>query len=127
MSYGKRVQKTYATTGHKMSAVAAALPIYQINQGELTQKLRGALVLAFSRERHPVKRLAEVADTNVATAKNWLEGRSTPQALQLLRLMATVPEFQAEVRKLTAMEADMDPEFARDFQKLATAFQARRA
>ena len=33
----------------------------------------------------------------------------------MLRLMATVPEFAAEVRRLTAQHADLDPEFARVF------------
>lgn len=43
-----------------------------------------------------------------------------PDALHFLRLMATIPELQGEVRRLAGMESDIDPEFARD---LTHAFQ----
>jgi hypothetical protein len=117
-------QKTYGAGAHKMSA-AIALPIFQINQGQFTERVRTALVLHFSRERNAHKRLAERADVNVGTAKNWLEGRSVPQGLHLLRLMATVPELQAEVRRLCAMEADCDPELEREIHDLFRVWQRR--
>lgn len=105
-----------------MSA-AAALPIFQINQGQFTERVKTALVLHFSRERNAHKRLAERADVNLGTAKNWLEGRSVPQGLHLLRLMATVPELGAEMRRLTGMMSDMDPEFERELHRMFDTYQ----
>lgn len=98
--------------------MSAALPIFAINQGEYTDRVRGALQTAFGRLGHPVKHLAKCADVNITTAKNWLDGRSTPQGLHLLRLFAMVPELQAEVRRLTGMMADGDPEFDRALNDL---------
>lgn len=104
----------------------AALPIFEINQGQYTERVRGALQMAFARFGHPVKQLARCADVNITTAKNWWEGKSTPQGLHLLRLFATVPELQAEVRRLTGMMADGDPEFDRALNDLLALHLRRR-
>lgn len=124
MSYGKRSQNFYGGRGSKvLTAVAVAAPVFQINQGQYQGVVKGALRLAFVNEKYPVKKIAQIADTSEATAKNWWEGRSTPIGLHLLRLIATVPELQSEVRRLTAMESALDPSFERELHGLFDTFQ----
>lgn len=120
MSYGKKAQNISGAEGAKVLPDA---PVFQINQGEYQKRITGALRLAFVNDRFPVKKIAELADANEATAKNWWEGKSTPLGLNLLRLMATVPELHAEVRRLMAMGSDLDPMFEREMSKLVATFQ----
>lgn len=90
----------------------------RVDQGEFTEMISGALKRAFGKERSAVKRIAQLADCNPRAAQNWLEGRNAPDGLHLLRLAAMVPEMQGEVRRLIGMEADLDPELARDLSRL---------
>lgn len=91
-------------------------PVVAFGQHDLTEAVSGALQRAFAGRSSPVKEIARVANANVQTAKMWWQGRNCPDALYLLRLMAAVPELQAEVRRLTGMQADLDPEFDRAMQ-----------
>jgi hypothetical protein len=109
-------------SGSDQQMTALAL---EIGQGEYTTIVRDSLRRAFGAERHAVKRLASVANSNERTAKNWLDGRATPGGLHLLRLMATVPGFQAEIRRLTGMAADCDPEIEREISDLFRVWQRR--
>lgn len=118
MSHEKVGRNFRSGKDHAMTALAL-----EIGQNEYTEIVRDALRRAFGRERHAIKRLAGAANSNERTAKNWLEGKATPGGLHMLRLMATVPEFQAEVRRLTGMQADMDPEFERELHGLIRAYQ----
>jgi hypothetical protein len=88
--------------------------------------LGGALQRAFGSHKSAAKKLALVIDRNERTAANLLSKRNLPDALNMLMLMATVPEFAAEVRRLTGMQANMDPEFERDLQRLVTQYQKMR-
>lgn len=112
-----------------MAAMAQAqpAPAFAMTQGQYQETVSNVLRVAFGRQRHAVKQLARTAGTSASTAKNWLEGRSTPIGLHMLRLMATVPELQAEVRRLTAMEADLDPEFDREFHQLVASYTRMKA
>lgn len=86
-------------------------PILTMDQFDYQRTVSGVLKGAFGQERHGAKKLAEAAGTNVSTAKNWLDEKSTPQGLHLLRLIATVPELQSEVLRLAAIETAMPAEF----------------
>lgn len=99
---------------------------FQITQAEYIARTTGSLRLAYVNERMPIKKLADDAGSSVATAKNWWEQRNAPEGLYHLRLLATVPEYQAEVRRLTNMQADMDPEFERDLARLLQTYQQKR-
>lgn len=101
---------------------AAVAPVLSMPQNAVAARFGEVLRVAFGRERHAVKRLAQTAGASNRTAENWLRGENAPDALYLLRLMATVPEFAGEVRRLTAMEAMHDPEFHRDFQRAMQTF-----
>lgn len=105
-----------------MAAALAYLDDYHGVVGTLSDTLQRA----FGGRASPVKALAAAANINVRTAENLMAGRSAPSALVMLKLIAAVPEFAAEVRRLTGMHADLDPEFERDFQKLMQTYAARR-
>jgi len=89
--------------------MGAAAPVLDMRRAEFTEIVCGALEAAVANTRNPAKSLARIANTNVRTAENWLSRKCTPRGLTLLQLIAKVPELQAEVRRLTAMEADLDP------------------
>lgn len=125
MSHGDGKRKIQGATAHKLEGPMSALA-FQLTQHEYTQRLTGKLRLAVSNERMPVKRLAEMAQSSVATAKNWYEQRNPPEGLYLARLLSVVPEFQAEYRRITSMEADLDPELGRELNNLLLSYQRMR-
>lgn len=100
-----------------MSALALS-----IGQYEFTDRICDALRQHVEGNASGVKSLARAANANVRTVENWLAKRSTPDGLHLVRLMATIPEVQAEVRRLAAMEADLDPNFERDMDALVRTY-----
>lgn len=54
----------------------------------------------FGDRKHAVKHLARAARTTPGTAKNWLSRRCTPQAENLIALMAELPELKEAVDKM---------------------------
>lgn len=97
--------------------MSAALA-FKITHGEYTKRITGQLRVAFANDRYPVKKIADVAECSVATAKNWWEQRCAPEGLHLARLVAVVPEVGGEYRRITNMETDLDPELERDVLQL---------
>jgi hypothetical protein len=65
-------------------------------------------------DRHAAKRLGNILECSPRTAENFLLGRTTPSGIHFLRAYAMIPEFTAEVRRLTGMAQSMDPAFERD-------------
>lgn len=100
---------------------------FNIGQDEFTQRICDAIRRSVAGDASGVKTIAKHANANVRTVENWLAKRSTPHALHLVRMMAAMPEVQAEVRRLAAMEADLDPEFERDLLTLIGTYQRRKA
>jgi hypothetical protein len=86
-----------------------------------------ALQAAFGFGRKAARAIADCANCNEKTALGWLNGHSSPGFIHTLRLMATVPEFQAEVRRLAAMATDLDPELERDLSDFVSRIQRRMA
>ena len=103
-----------------------AAPVLAIGQAEFEAVVSNALQAAFGHLRNPVKALAKVANKNERTAENWYTGKCAPNGLALLQLMAQVPELQAEVRRLTAMESDLDPRLERQLHETFLLFQQTR-
>jgi hypothetical protein len=106
-----------------MSALQRLAPVHEIGQHAFDQYINAAIRRGLANDRNPVKTLAAAGDVNIGTSKNWWEGRNTPQSFQLLKLMARIPELAAEVRRLTAMETDIHPEFERDLAQAFATFQ----
>lgn len=99
--------------GYNVNAVALS-----IGQAEYTDRIGGALRAAAQNHPDGLKGLARAANSNIRAVEAWIAKRSTPNGLHLLRLMATIPEVQAECRRLAAMEANLDPEFERELSSL---------
>ncbi len=100
-------------------------PIDEIGTNDFTEICGDALYTAFGRFSAPIKRIAQVANVNERTAKNWWEKKCAPGPIHTLRLMAHVPEFQGRMRELTAMEADLDPELERSLMETIRLMQMR--
>jgi hypothetical protein len=71
-------------------------------------------------DRHAAKRLGNILECSPRTAENFLLGRTTPSGIHFLRAYAMIPEFTAEVRRLTGMAQSMDPKFERDLAMFLT-------
>jgi hypothetical protein len=99
------------------------IPIDTLGQNELDKAHGEILRTAFGAASAPIARIAEIANVNERTAKNWYEGKCSPGLLSALRLMAHVPEYQGEMRRLAAMESDIDPNFERAMSEAITLFQ----
>jgi DNA-binding transcriptional regulator YiaG len=98
-----------------------------MGQYEFTEAICDAIRRAIELDPFGVKTIARAANANIRTVENWAAKRSTPDGLHLVRLMATVPEVQAEVRRLAAMDADLDPEFERDLARVLEGYQRLKA
>lgn len=62
-------------------------------------------------DNHAAKRLARILECSPRTAENYLSGEYAPGGIYFLRAYALIPEFAAEVRRLTCMEQSLDPQF----------------
>lgn len=71
-------------------------------------------------DRHASKRLGNILECSPRTAENFLLGRTTPSGIHFLRAYAMIPEFTAEVRRLTGMQQSQDPAFERDLAMFLT-------
>lgn len=96
---------------------------HNISKQELADIVSVGLRRAFGDEKSAIKRIMRVANCNERAAENWYAGKNAPNALYLLRLIAEVPELQAEVRRLTAMESDLDPHFEKAMSEAVRLFQ----
>jgi len=94
------------------------LPIDEIGERELAKRIGDALIVDFGNHKATNKEVAKKAGSpSVKTAENWTAGNNPPSLLYFLRLYAKSPALQAEVRRLTAMEAGIDPNFQREFAR----------
>lgn len=99
---------------------------FALDYSSVLDALHAPILKAFGSAKSAAKELARAANCNERTAANLLAKRNLPDALHMLKLMAAVPEFAAEVRRLTGMETDLDPEFERDMSKLFVQWQRMR-
>lgn len=104
-----------------------ALPAYEITQGDWLKASQTAMQAHVGDDRSGAKKLADILECSPRTAENYLQGRTAPSGLHFLRALASIPEFQAEVRRLSAMQADMDPEFDRAAMALLQVYQRRQS
>jgi hypothetical protein len=107
-----------------MNAMAPAL---SLTQRDAESAVSQALTAAFGFGRRAARAVADVAACNERTALAWLNGTSTPDFVHTMRLMAAVPEFAAEARRLAGMATDLDPELERDLSDFVSRIQRRMA
>lgn len=115
-------------SGPSSARIIQFAEVHKLSSDDLGTIVASALQNAFGDEKSAIKRIMDVSKCNERAAKNWYQGKNAPNALFLLRLIATVPELQAEVRRLTAMESDLDPHFERAMSQAMELFtRLRRA
>lgn len=95
----------------------------RITKAHATTAIAAALQEAFRDKSAPIARVQKIAGVDRKTAAAWYYGRSSPQAEHLLTLALRIPELKGEVRRLLCMEADLDPDFQREFTALAQRYQ----
>lgn len=132
MSRSESGQVPYLEKGQDLvSAVATAdrAPIQDMDNSQFQGVVTSIIRRVFGAERHAAKRLSEAAGVTVETAKNWLKADvpTTPQGLHLMRLMATVPELQAEMLRLAAIQTTMPAEFEQAFLAAARVYRRVKA
>lgn len=110
VSYGELPQNIRGANGVKISA-----PILAMDKGQFTKAFQKILHEEYGDQRYPLQKIAEDAGAVESTAKNWWEGRCAPGALHLAKLETRNPGIASAMRRLKAMEADLDPEFERAF------------
>lgn len=93
---------------------------FGLSQGQWQDASSAAMRAHVGNDRHAAKRLSNILECSPRTAENFLLGRTAPSGIHLLRAMAIIPEFAAEVRRLTGMEAALDPMFGRDLVDFMT-------
>lgn len=116
MSYPKMPGKFSGRSDRKFSRMTALA--LTLTQRDAERAVARTLQSVFGYGRRAARAIADAANCNEKTALGWVEERGAPGFVHTLRLMAAVPEFAAEVRRLTGLQADMDPGFERDLQRL---------
>lgn len=94
--------------------VLAKPEAFSITQQSWSDRAAQAMRDHVGDDRHAAKRLCNILECSPRTAENFLLGRTTPSGIHFLRAYAMIPEFTAEVRRLTGKEASQDPTFERD-------------
>lgn len=90
-------------------SVARTAPVHDLGQREFDTIVGDAIHADLREERYPIRKLADAANVNERTAKNWWERKGSPQGLQLAKLVAVFPTLKAEYARICAMETEFDP------------------
>lgn len=98
---------------------------FGITQLEWSERSSEAMRTHVGDDRHAAKKLSTILECSPRTAENFLLGRTTPSGIHFLRAYASIPEFTAEVRRLTRMEQSMDPLFEQAAMAFLRVAQAR--
>jgi hypothetical protein len=98
-------------------------PIDKITERQFAQIVSDALQAHYGPMKGSAKCCANDAGASVATAKNWLSGLCPPSSVYLKRLESKVPGLAAEMRRLTAMEAEQSADFQQQLSLLMTMLQ----
>jgi len=101
-------------------------PILSMGTDQATTALHGSLRRELDGQDSPVKRVAKGADVNLRTAENYWDKKNLPGLVPAIRLMATMPEFAAEVLRLAGLQTNLDPRLDRAINDLMrAAFEAK--
>lgn len=102
------------------------IPAYELTQGDWLKISADAMKRHVQGFESEAKRLADILKCSPRTAENYLQARTAPSGLHLLRALASIPEFEAEVRRISAMETNSDPHLERAMSALVNAYQRRK-
>lgn len=101
--------------------------IYELNAHEGAEICSLVVREHYSQHASPIKQFARDVEINEHTARNIYEGRNAPNFLTALKMMAAIPAFAAEARRLIGMEANLDPAFNEALNRVMQEFQKMQA
>lgn len=84
-------------------------PAFEMTTAEWNETSSGAINAHMRDNGLSLKELAQEIGCSDRTAENYVSGRTAPAGLHFLRCIAVIPEFQAEVRRVSAMAGEADP------------------
>jgi hypothetical protein len=99
----------FAPSRNKFSAHSGKVLAFSITQSDLTERCQKVMRAHVGNEENAAKRLARDLACSVGTAKNYLEGRTTPQGIHDARAMAVIPGYLALKAELAGLELALDP------------------
>lgn len=80
-----------------------------VQERDLAKQVASALIVDFGHYRSTHKTIAQKAGVSPETVKRWIAADSAPSLVFFMRLLPHSPSL----RKLVAMESDLDPGFQR--------------
>lgn len=120
MSHGKSRQIIRKPSPRKMRGGEHLMPA-SATTFEVVEAVSGTLREKFRHERHAAKRLAEIGDSSVRAAENWIEGRDAMTLAQFVTLARRMPEFKALAVRMMEIETAINPEIERALSDLMRA------
>ncbi len=103
---------------HPKPKTFGELPIDRLSDHDLAKQIADALTDHYGAFKSTAKRVAQDSGASEKTAGNWTGAMNTPCLLYFLRLLPRSPQLQAAVRRLTAMDAELDADTGREFSRL---------
>lgn len=94
---------------NNFSAENGKVLAFTISQADLTDRVQKTMQEFVGYQGDAVKRLAGALECSLGTAKNYLEGRTTPQGIHDARAMAVIPGYLALKAELAGLEMTLDP------------------
>ena len=84
-------------------------PAFAMTTAQWNRASSGAIAAHMRDTGLTLKEVAQKIGCSDRTAENYVQGRTSPAGLHFLRCIAVIPEFEAEVRRVTSMMMDFDP------------------
>ena len=90
------------------SKIRKDLPAFNITQMELTERVQ-AVMRDFAGNENAISKVANALQCSDGTAKNYLEGKTTPQGIYDARALAVIPGYLSLKAELAGLEMALDP------------------
>lgn len=120
------VHKNTRATERNIHPVAKP-KIYELSARESAEICSLVVRGHYSQHASPIKQFARDVEINEHTARNIYEGRNAPNFLTTLKMIAAIPAFAAEARRLAGMEANLDPGFNEALNRVMQEFTKMQA
>lgn len=98
----------FTQRSNNISAPTAKALAFTITQQEYTARVQERM-RAHAGVNDAAKKLARDLGCSLGTAKNYLEGRTTPSGIHDIRAMAVIPGYLALKAELSGLEMTLDP------------------
>jgi hypothetical protein len=90
------------------SKIRKDLPAFNITQMELTERVQ-AVMRDFAGNENAIGKLTNALQCSDGTAKNYLEGKTTPRGIYDARALAVIPGYLSLKAELAGLQMALDP------------------